>query len=121
LKTILIKLALACAPFLIAGTVQASNLDFTLVNKTNQTIFEVHVSSSSTSDWEEDVLGTDALISGDSVDIEFERGSKGCKWDLKVTYESGKSAEWGKLDLCSISTVTLSYDRKSGTTSARTK
>ena len=67
------------------------------------------------------MLGKDALINGDSVDIEFERGSKGCKWDLRVTYESGKTAEWGELDLCSISSMTLRYDRKDGTTTANTK
>ena len=117
----LIALAIAGASLLAAGSALAENLDFTMINKTGYPINEVYVSSAATNDWEEDVLGRDQLANGERVDIEFDRGSRGCNWDLKVTYEDGESAVWERLNLCEISAVTLRYDRSKGTTWAETK
>lgn len=121
MRKILFTLAVACAPLFAASSASAENLDFTLVNKTGYVISEVYVSSVSTNDWEEDVMGSDVLGKGERVDIEFDKGSKGCKWDLMVVYDDGEEAVWEKLNLCSISEVSLSYDRKKGTTWATTK
>lgn len=117
----LIALAIAGASLLAAGSALAENLDFTMVNKTGYPINELYVSSAATNDWEEDVLGRDQLDDGERVDIHFDRGSKGCRWDLKVTYEDGEDAVWQALDLCSISKVTLRYDRSKGRTWAETE
>lgn len=106
---------------LFAAAASAENLDFTLENKTGYPINEVYVSSAATNDWEEDVLGRDQLADDDGVEIQFDRGSKGCNWDLKVTYEDGESAVWERLNLCEISSVTLRYDRNKGRTWAETK
>ncbi|MBX3689979.1 hypothetical protein [Dokdonella sp.] len=104
-----------------AGTVMAEDLDFSMVNKTGYAINEVYVSSAKTDDWEEDVLGRDQLANGERVDIHFERGAKGCSWDLKVTYDDGDEAIWSGLDLCSISKLTLHYDRDADRTWADTE
>lgn len=121
MKKILSTLAVACVPLFAATPVLADNLDFTLVNKTGYVISEVYVSSAASNEWEEDVMGRDVLSNGERVDIEFERGSKGCKWDLKVVYDDEEEATWKGFDLCSISEVTLRYDRKKGTTWADKK
>ncbi|MGU3496040.1 hypothetical protein ACLBXM_18520 [Xanthobacteraceae bacterium A53D] len=93
--------------------------DFTLVNKTGYDIEEVYVSPSRADDWEEDVLGKDVLEDGDSWHIRFTRAAKPCKWDLKVVYsDDGSSAIWYGIDLCSVSKITIRYNRNSDTTSA---
>jgi len=96
-----------------------SKQDFNLVNKTGYRIDKVYVSPTKSDDWEEDVLGRDVLDDGENVEIHFHRSATGCKWDLKVVYaDDGSSAVWQALDLCTISKVTIHYDRKADTTSA---
>ena len=92
--------------------------DFTLINNTGYQINEVYVSPATSKDWEEDVLGRDTLANREKVDIHFTRAEKTCKWDLKVVYDDGEEAEWDAFDLCTVSSIAIKYDRKSGETSA---
>lgn len=111
--------ALAVAAITAAESQAAGQQDFAVVNATGYAISELYVSPSASSNWDEDILGRDVLPEGDQTDITFDRGEDTCIWDLKVVYDDdGSSAEWGGLDLCSISVVTLRYSRASGETSA---
>lgn len=96
----------------------AAQQDFTLVNRTGYTIEAVHVSQTNTNSWEEDVLGRDTLDDGERVKISFEKGTRGCMYDLLVKYDDGDKSEWHGVDLCKISTISLYWDRKAGTTRA---
>ena len=115
---------LILAVTLVAGGLSSSaraegKQDFTLVNKTGYQIEKVFVSPTKSDDWQDDILGRGTLDDGEKVDITFHRAATGCKWDLKVVYtDDGSSAVWQALDLCTISKVTIRYDRKSDTTSA---
>ncbi len=115
------KLTLICA-LLVAGVVSVAfaqaKQDFTLVNKTGYTIEEVYVSPSKSSDWQSDVLGDEVMNNGKVVNIHFSRAAKTCKWDLKVVYDDKSTAEWDGFDLCSVSKITIYYDRKNDVTSA---
>lgn len=82
--------------------------DFTLHNETGQEVKEVYISPTGVEEWEEDILGTDTLTSGESVDISFTRRQEDM-WDMKVVFRSGKSSVWTKLDLSQITDVTISY------------
>lgn len=110
-------LGLLAAP----GLALAGDQDFTLVNRTGYTISEVYVAPSKSSDWEEDVLGQDTLDDQTTVDIKFSRGEDTCRWDLKVIYDDETTAEWAALDLCTVSKVTIFYNAKTDTTSAKTE
>ncbi|HEY2135513.1 MAG TPA: hypothetical protein VGH49_06470 [Xanthobacteraceae bacterium] len=113
--------AVACALLAWAGSAQAQDAkqDFTLVNKTGYEISAVYVSPSKSDDWEEDVLGQDTLDDGEKANIHFHRSVKTCKWDLKVVYEEdSSSAVWPGIDLCSVETITIRYNKKSDTTTA---
>ena len=79
-----------------AGLAQAAKQDFTLVNRTGYTVAHVYVSAADSNSWEEDVLGEDTLENGDHVDIAFEKGERGCLYDLKVVYDDGDSSAWGR-------------------------
>jgi len=94
--------------------------DFVLVNRTGYDISEVYISPSKADDWEEDILGSDDnLDDGDQKEIRFKRAGKTCMWDLKVVYEEDdSSAVWHDIDLCSVSKITIRYNRKTDTTSA---
>ncbi|MFP5466600.1 MAG: argininosuccinate lyase [Gammaproteobacteria bacterium] len=121
MKKMLSSLLVSGLALFTAAPALAENLDFTLINRTGYVISEVHVSSASSDDWEEDVMGQDVLGDGERVDIAFEKGSQGCKWDLKVTYDDEEEAVWKNFDLCSISEIALRYDRKKGRTWANVK
>ncbi len=105
---------------LSAGVAKAGDQDFTLSNETGYTINSVYVSGTGTTEWGDDIMGSDSLDDGSSVAISFDKGDRGCDFDLKVVYSDQTSAEWHDLDLCTISDVHLHYDKDTGDTSATT-
>ena len=115
-RAVAIAMVTTTAVFCTAAPAQAENHDFTLVNKTGYTIDQIYVSAAGRKSWEEDVMGRDALATGESVQITFDRGEQDCLWDLKVTYEDEDEAVWNRLDLCELSKLTLHYDRAKDST-----
>jgi hypothetical protein len=116
LGSIALAAALALSP---AAWAQQAKQDFTLVNKTGYALSEVYVSPNKSDDWEEDILGRDVMENGDSVHISFQRANKSCLWDLKVVYQDDDSESyWEEIDLCSVSRITIMYDRKTDTSTA---
>lgn len=113
-----VSLMLLAATAGSAGAREAKQ-NFELVNKTGYEIDSVFVSPSKSDDWEEDVLGKDTLEDGDAWEIKFRRADKTCMWDLKVVYtDDNSSAVWHDIDLCSVSRITIRYNRKTDMTSA---
>jgi hypothetical protein len=106
----------------LAGVAQAaSDQDFRLINQTGGEINQVFVSRSDNNSWGKDVLGADVLPNGSSTGIVFPAGTQGCGWDLRVIYSDQSKAEWRKINLCSVTNVTLYHDRKTGGTRAVTE
>jgi hypothetical protein len=99
----------------------AGDQDFKLVNKTGYQIDEVYVGPSNSDNWGKDIMGTGSLEANRSVDISFTAPPSVCKWDMRVKYSDGDASEWTGLNLCSISTVTLYWDKNAGTTRAVTE
>ena len=91
----------------LASPALAGNQDFKLVNKTGAQIDEVYVSRVSSKNWGKDVMGSDSLDEDASVDITFDAPDNACRWDLRVKYNDGDTAEWADLNLCNIQTITL--------------
>ena len=102
----------AMAVFLTALFAQGKKHGFTLRNHTGAEIHQLYLSPHSSDDWEEDVLGREALPDGESVQVNFDDLDKNEMWDLKVVDGKGASITWEKLDLTKISDVTIHY--KSG-------
>jgi hypothetical protein len=98
-----------------AGIAFASDADFTLINKTGYQIDDVYVSPTKADEWGKDIMGKDALADGEKVDIVFPHGDGKCKFDVKVKYNDGDTAEWGDVDLCEYSAITLHWDGKNTT------
>jgi hypothetical protein len=97
----------------------ASDADFRLKNKTGYQIDEVYVSPHASGNWGKDIMGSDALASGEAVTINFPHGGKACHFDVKVKYHDDDStAEWGNVDLCQYETISLFWDAKQQVTRA---
>jgi hypothetical protein len=105
-------LSFAAAALLVLCIAQgalADPRDFTLVNNSSVDISFVYVSPTSVDDWGDDVMGTDTLSSGSSVDISFSKFDASlCSYDIKVVGSGGEQGFLYKVDLCSVSTVTFS-------------
>ncbi|MGQ0559065.1 MAG: hypothetical protein ACT4OE_05695 [Sphingosinicella sp.] len=89
-----------------APAADISNQNFQLANNTGATIREVYVSTVNTDQWEEDVLGTSVLPTGQTATINFAREEEECMWDIRVVLESGQSAELRGVNLCETATIT---------------
>ena len=92
------------------GAARAADQDFRLVNRTGFQIDEVFVSRHSASEWGRDVMGDDSLGDGETVKITFPRKTEACKFDIKVKYHDDDTAEWGNIDLCEASKITLFWE-----------
>ena len=97
------------------------NLDFTLVNSTGYSIKEVYVAPSASTDWGDDILSK-PLKDGQSLKITFHPKATATKWDISIVWEDcGKSVVWHGYKLTDIEKITLLYDEKAGTTTAKTE
>ena len=105
-----------------APMAQAANQDFTIVNRTGYEINDIWVSRASGNDWGRELMGRGNILSdGESFDVSFPNGTRACRFDLRVRYTDNETAVWNDMDICSISRVSLFYDRKAGGTRARTE
>lgn len=59
------------------------SVTFILKNNTSRDLLEFYASPPSTDDWEEDILGTDVLEPGESVEITIDDGREDCLYDFK--------------------------------------
>ncbi len=67
----------------------------------------LNVSPSNEDAWGPDILGRDVLANGEQAEIQFARNQDQCRWDIRVTYESGGTGDWRGINLCETVTVTL--------------
>jgi hypothetical protein len=81
--------------------------DFTLVNSTGHIVTALNVSPSDEDTWGENILGGDKLGNGESAQITFDRGEKACVWDIRATYDDGDTTDARGVNLCQVTTVTL--------------
>lgn len=72
-------------------------------------------------DWSDDELPPNGVLpDGNSVFVKFNTEDKGCKWNFKIDWADPgyPGVVWHDINLCSITTVTLKYNRDTDTTSA---
>jgi hypothetical protein len=78
-----------------------------IANATGRTIWRFYGSRSSTSSWEEDILGSTVLSNGSSVNIDFDDGTGSCIFDMKAEFRDGSSIVESGVNVCSVSRVTF--------------
>ncbi|HYE85661.1 MAG TPA: hypothetical protein VEA16_04870 [Vicinamibacterales bacterium] len=85
----------------------AEDLTFTFHNKSSYAVAEFYASPADVNNWEDDILGTDILPAGESVDITIADGRSQCVYDFKVVVEDGTTLERGGVDICELGSYTL--------------
>ncbi|QCK87195.1 hypothetical protein E8L99_16235 [Phreatobacter aquaticus] len=81
--------------------------NFAMVNRSGAQIDEVYVSASNRDSWGRDILGDGVMPSGTRRNITFPRGTRACEFDIRVVFANGQRRETRGVDLCQVSTVTV--------------
>ena len=92
--------------FTSASTVSALDRRVKIVNNTGFTIVRFYGSNKGSKSWEEDILGSDVLPSGRSVNINFNDNSGYCKFDFKAVFDDGDVIKSRNINICEIGTYT---------------
>ena len=66
-----------------ASLAQTESATFTLTNMTDRELLEFYASPPEEESWEEDILGTDVLGPGESIEIIIDDGREDCLYDFK--------------------------------------
>ncbi len=90
-----------------AGAAEAQDRRVRIVNETGYTIMEFYGSNKGTTSWEEDILGSDVLGSGQSVVVDFDDGTGYCKFDFKAVFSDGDEVVKKNVNVCEIGTFTF--------------
>ena len=90
----------------------ASNLDFTIHNKTGKIIHHMYCTGHDETNWGEDVLGRDVLGDDESAEVKFSEGEESATYDIKLEFDDKSTGVWKNFDLKTITKITVTY--KSG-------
>ncbi len=109
--------------FFAPSLASAAPQDFDLKNNTGYDISAVWIGPTSSQDWGDDIMDGEGIEAGATQSIVFPHGRGAtCNWDLKVQYaDDDTTAQWLNFDLCTITSITLSYNRTTGKTWATWK
>lgn len=96
------------AALTVVSALPASALDrrVRIVNNTGYVIVEFYGSNKGSNSWEEDILGSDVLGSGQSVVIDFDDGTGYCIFDFKAVFNDGDVLTRKGVNICEIGTYT---------------
>jgi len=108
LQALKVFLFAALMIFAVSGTAMAGSQDFTLINGTGQTIREIYLSPTKSSEWiYQDELGKGVLHPGQDIFLYFDPRDNVQYWDVKVVYDNGQEDYWIGLDLYRIYSLTI--------------
>lgn len=89
--------------------------DVKVINNTGVEIHKMYISASDKNDWEEDILNKNTMPTGTELNITFDAEEKSQYWDLRIEDSDGTSLTWEKIDLFTISEITLNFDGNNAT------
>lgn len=102
LKRFLLMSAIAVTAFAGTNAALAADRKVKVINKTKTPIFAFYASRTSTNDWEEDILGDDVIMPGESMIIDIDDGTGACKFDFKGEFEDGDEVVKSNVDVCRV-------------------
>jgi hypothetical protein len=95
--------AAACGGALLASSASAEIQDFYIRNNGGNFIHYIYVSPSSSSGWEEDVLGSDVMDPYSELRINMiGYGYDECLFKVKIIDGNGYKREYYEVDLCEV-------------------
>lgn len=124
MRTFFVALVIAAATLSGSSSFAADERNVTVVNGTGYGIKFLGFNNPGDDDWSDNELPPNSVLpDGNSVYVKFNTDDKGCKWNIRIDWadEGYPGVLWRDIDLCSIDTITLRYDRSTDKTSAELK
>ena len=94
----LFPIALALGAISLAP--RAGERHFVLTNNTSQPIIEIYVADDGTNNWQEDGLGSEFLLPGNSVSVDIDDRNGNCRVDIKIVLDNGLSLVHRGVNAC---------------------
>lgn len=86
----------------------AANLDFIVVNRTGRTVVALAITpSGEDSAWSDDILVQPEVPDGERAAASYTRDIELCLWDVRATFEDGRTQSWPSVNLCETIRVVL--------------
>jgi hypothetical protein len=94
----LFPIALALSAISLAP--RAGERHIALTNNTHQPIIEIYVADDGTDNWQEDGLGSEFLLPGNSVSVDIDDRNGNCRVDIKIVLDNGLSLVHRGVNAC---------------------
>jgi hypothetical protein len=91
----------------VAAPAMALDRKVTIVNNSGFTISYFYGSNVGTTFWEEDLLSSDVLSNGASVDVNFDDTTGYCRFDFRAIFDDGTELVKKDVNVCEIKTFTI--------------
>lgn len=85
----------------------AYNRRVMLVNNSAEAIHYLYASRTTTTRWEEDLLGAGVLMGNSSRNANIDDGSGACRFDFKARYRSGREVTRMDVNVCAVNSVSF--------------
>ena len=93
---------------LLGANAFASDLDFTLINKTARSFEGVYITAPDNKDWDANLLlNGKVLAAAGKIEVRFKRDAKSETWDLNLVDDQGLSVTFDHVKLTNVDTITL--------------
>jgi len=107
------KLFFAAAIFFVllslTGKSNAQSQNFSMTNNTGMILVDVFISPNHAEQWGNDVIPKDMILDGETFNFTFTGvDPTHCMWDIMFTADTGSKYYMLDVDLCSITSITLS-------------
>ena len=96
--------------FILLGAANAfaSDLDFTIINKTERSFEGVYITAPDNKDWDANLLlNGKVLAAAGKIEVRFKRNAKSETWDLNLVDDQGLSVTFDHVKLTNADTITL--------------
>jgi hypothetical protein len=94
--------------FILLANAFASDLDFTLINKTARSFEGVYITAPDNKDWDANLLlNGKVLAAAGKIEVRFKRDAKSETWDLNLVDDQGLSVTFDHVKLTNVDTITL--------------
>jgi hypothetical protein len=94
--------------FILLANAFASDLDFTLINKTARSFEGVYITAADNKDWDANLLlNGKVLAAAGKIEVRFKRDAKSETWDLNLVDDQGLSVTFDHVKLTNVDTITL--------------
>ena len=100
------SLAVATLAVTLAMPVVAQERSVQIVNQSGFTITNFYASTLGAADWQEDVLGGQAVGTGSVLTVNFDDGSGSCSYSFRAVFDDGDEAV-GDIDICASNSVII--------------